>query len=73
MEDIEYELIGKIVPHHPHLKKLYSEHLKIEKELDHLEQYARYSPAAEVKHRELKKIKLRGKEKMMAIIGRYNS
>ncbi|HMO19073.1 MAG TPA: hypothetical protein PKA63_13525 [Oligoflexia bacterium] len=68
MDKAERELIKKIVPLNKNLKKLYYQHIKLEKEVEHLEQYARYSPAIAIKHSELKKKKLKGKEAIMDIL-----
>jgi uncharacterized protein YdcH (DUF465 family) len=71
MEKVDYELIDQIATHNPNLKKLYTRHKKLEKEVEHLEQYARYSSAAAIRHIQLKKEKLRGKEQMMRIVSGF--
>ena len=73
MEKAERELIQKAVNINPLLKKLYSRHQKLEKEVEHIRHYAKYSPAASLKHTELKREKLRGKEQMLAILQGFNT
>jgi uncharacterized protein YdcH (DUF465 family) len=73
MEKAERELIQKAVIINPVIKKLYARHQKLEKEVEHIRHYAKYSPTASLKHVELKREKLRGKEQMLAILQEINT
>jgi uncharacterized protein YdcH (DUF465 family) len=71
MKKVDYELIDQIATCNPKLKKLLTRHKKLEKEVEHLERYARYSSTAALKHIQLKKEKLIGKEKMMKMVSGF--
>jgi len=71
MEKVDHELINSLIPTNPSLKKLYSEHHKLEKLVFRFENYAHYSATAALKHQEYKKAKLRGVDSMMKIIAPY--
>jgi len=71
MEKYDHELIEELMPGDQKLKKLYSEHIKLEKEVSRFESYAGYSPSAALKQKEMKKAKLRGVEKIMTILRKH--
>ncbi|HQH27149.1 MAG TPA: DUF465 domain-containing protein, partial [Oligoflexia bacterium] len=48
--------------------ELYEEHLELEKEVEKLERYAAYSSSAALRHKQLKKEKLRGMDAIMSIL-----
>lgn len=54
----------------PELRKLYLKHLKLEKEVERFEEYAKYSHSASIRHNYLKKEKLRGKEELIRLISK---
>ena len=66
MEKADHELLMTILFSDPEIKKLYDKHRKLEKEVENLERYASYSSSAALRQRELKKLKLRGMEQLMA-------
>ncbi len=68
MEKKLKDIVFESLPKNPELKKLYLRHKKLEKEVERFEQYARYSTAAALRHKELKKEKLKGKEEILALI-----
>ncbi|MDR2337725.1 MAG: hypothetical protein LBE20_03635 [Deltaproteobacteria bacterium] len=68
MENADRELILSLCATNPRLKKLYNEHIKLEKVLARFERYAVYSPSAGLKLKELKIEKLRGVDEMMKIV-----
>jgi len=68
MEKADRELILSLSQSNPTLKKLYDKHIKLDKMITHLELYARHSPGADLKAKELKVEKLRGVDEMMRII-----
>jgi len=71
MENAEYQLIQKIVNSDLNLKKVYNRHLKLKKELEHIEKYAPYSTSAAIQYSKLKKEKLKGKEEIMSILSQF--
>lgn len=71
MENTDRELLMRIVPSNPNLKKLYDRHRKLEREVENLERYASYSAAARLRQQNLKKEKLRGMEMIMAILHQH--
>jgi uncharacterized protein YdcH (DUF465 family) len=73
MENADHQLIEQIVHSDQNLRKLYNRHLKLKKELEHLEKYAPYSSSAAMQHSKLKKEKLRGKEEIMAILSQFKA
>lgn len=68
MEKLEQELLEKIVPINPELRQLYNRHRKLEKEVERFGRYAAYSSSAALKHQELKKEKLRDKDRIIALL-----
>ncbi len=66
MERADHELLVSAMISDTELKKLYNRHRKLEKEVENLERYAAYSTSAALRQRELKKLKLRGMETIMA-------
>jgi uncharacterized protein YdcH (DUF465 family) len=68
MESSFRELIDEKLINNPKLKKLYLRHKKLEREVERFEQYARYSSAAAIRHKELKKQKLKWKEEIFSIL-----
>lgn len=66
MEKADHDLLMSILFSDPEMKKLYDRHRKLEKEVENLERYASYSSSAALRQRELKKLKLRGMEEIMA-------
>ena len=68
MEKADRELILNLKQTNPRLKKLYDEHVKLDKMIVRLEQYAKHSPSSGLKAKELKIEKLRGVDEMMKII-----
>ena len=71
MEKVDQELLLELAPAHPELKRLYEEHLKLEKEVERLERYSKYSSSAELRHKTLKKRKLMGMDTIMAILAEH--
>ena len=50
------------------LRRLQDQHRKLERELEHYGLYSAYSPSAQLKERELKKVKLKNKEMITTIL-----
>ncbi|MDL2291312.1 DUF465 domain-containing protein [Desulfovibrio sp. OttesenSCG-928-F20] len=71
MEKKEYELLEKLAPTHPDLKGLWDDHILFEKQLEKLESKSFLTPAEEQQVRQIKKMKLDGKTKLVALLQEY--
>ena len=71
MKKADQELLEDIIPSNVNLRRLYDRHRKLEKEVESIGRYARYSSAASLRQRELKKLKLQGMEEIMTILREY--
>ena len=71
MEAMDRELILKFMLHDTTLERLYREHNSLENMLDQLSSRAFLTAEEQVEVQRLKKRKLSGVDKMMAIVGRY--
>lgn len=71
MEKADRDLVLLISNTNPRLKKLYDEHLRLDKEIERYQHYAKYSSSAALHHRELKKAKLKGMDDIMAILSEH--
>jgi hypothetical protein len=73
MEKRELELLEKLAASHPDIKVLRDEHILYEKQLEKLENKSFLTPVEEQQVRQLKKQKLDGKTKLVALINEYAS
>ncbi len=71
MERTEEEFIISFLDKDPELKKYYEEHQDLEKKLEKYQHKAYLTPAEEVEKKRLQKLKLVGKDRIMAILGKY--
>ncbi|MCL1889935.1 MAG: DUF465 domain-containing protein [Desulfovibrionaceae bacterium] len=71
MDAPEMRLLEKYAPEDEELRSLWEEHKLFEKQLEKLENKSFRTPAEERQARELKKQKLEGKTKLVAILDRY--
>ncbi len=71
MDQRERTLLEKYAPRDEELRALQGEHALYEKQLEKLEAKAYRTPAEEMQRKQLKKQKLEGKTKMVAILERY--
>ena len=71
MEKKELELLQKLAPTHPDLKTLWDDHILFEKQLEKLEGKKFLTPVEEQQVRQIKKQKLDGKTKMVALLQEY--
>lgn len=71
MEKRELELLEKLAPAHPELKSLWDDHILFEKQLDKLEGKKFLTPVEEQQKVQLKKQKLDGKTKLVALLKQY--
>ena len=67
MEKSDLELIEKHAKDNNRLDRLYKEHLKLEKEIEELQALKIMSPVENKKLKELKKVKLAGRDEMEKI------
>lgn len=71
MEKADRELLMKLAPVDYTLRRLYEEHLHLEKELAEIEHLSSYSGAISMREKEIKKQKLRGMDSIMSILSSY--
>jgi uncharacterized protein YdcH (DUF465 family) len=71
MDKRELRLLEELAPKYSDLQALWDEHILFEKQLEKLEGKIYRSPQEEQRVRELKKQKLDGKTKLVALIDRY--
>lgn len=71
MEKRELELLEKLVPSHPDLKSLWDDHILFNKQLEKLENKAYLTPDEQTQVRQIKKQKLEGKTKLVALVNKY--
>lgn len=67
MEQADLDLIEKYSKENVQLDRLYKEHLRLEKEIEKIQSIRIKSPEEEKKLRELKKVKLEGRDQMEQI------
>lgn len=71
MEKADRDLLLELTPVHYNLRRLYEEHVTIEKELSEIEHLSAYSSALAIREKELKKLKLRGMDTIMSILSEH--
>lgn len=71
MEEKDLQLINKISPENPELKKLWEEHLEYKAKLDNYNRKKYLSAEDELKRREIQKLKLAGKDRIEDILRMY--
>ncbi len=70
MERSDRELIERVAVTNFEVKKLYERHKQLEERLDRLARKSYVTPSEEQEQRQLKQVKLRGVEKMLALANR---
>lgn len=73
MDQRETELLEKYSLNDPELKELWEDHVLYEKQVDKLESKPYRTPTEEQTLKQLKKQKLEGKTKLMALLDRHIS
>lgn len=73
MEKREEEQIVSLVDSVPELQSLYVEHLELKKQLEALNQKHHLTPEEEFEKKRIQKIKLAGKDRMMAILAAHRT
>ena len=71
MEKREFELLEKLAPTHPDLKSLWDDHILFNKQLEKLENKSYLTPDEQTQVRQIKKQKLEGKTKLVALLNKY--
>ena len=71
MEKREEEFIISLLDKDPELRKYYEEHQELEKKLLEFQHKPHLTAAEEVEKKRLQKLKLVGKDKIVAILGKY--
>lgn len=71
MDKNELQLLEKLAPAHPDLQALWDEHVLYEKQLEKLESKSFRTPQEEQQVKELKKQKLDGKTRLVALLDQY--
>lgn len=73
MEKREEEMILSLVDQVPELSSLYAEHQGLKKQLDKLNHKHYLTPEEELERKRIQKLKLAGKDRMMAILAAHRS
>ncbi len=71
MEQRDLELIKKYSSSDDKLRRLYEEHIDLEKKLDSLSGKAYLTPEEEMEKMRLKKVKLKGRDEIEIILSKY--
>jgi uncharacterized protein YdcH (DUF465 family) len=71
MEKYDEELISQWADKDPELKRYVEEHREFERKLEELEKKAFLTTEEETEKKNLKKLKLRGKDQIEAILSKY--
>ncbi len=73
MEEKDLQLIRKYVPHNQELKRLWDEHLDLEKRLEQFNRRNYLSTEDELLKKQIQKLKLAGKDRIEEILKTYRS
>jgi hypothetical protein len=71
MEERDKHLIEKHINHDEELKKFVEEHIMFEKQLEELNEKVYLTPDEEMKQKQIKKLKLAGRDKIEMILKKY--
>jgi uncharacterized protein YdcH (DUF465 family) len=69
----ENEVIEKMLNSNEEFKDLFTRHIELEQDLEALYSLKYFPPEVETKIKEIKKTKLRGKDKMEVLVAEYKS
>jgi len=73
MDKREEEAILSLLGQVPELESLYSEHADLKKQLDRLNHKHYLTPEEELEKKRIQKLKLAGKDRMMAILAAHRA
>jgi len=71
MEEMDLQLIRKLIPKDKELKALWDEHQDYEEKLEQLNRRRYLSTEEEMRRKEIQKLKLHGKDKIEQILRKY--
>jgi uncharacterized protein YdcH (DUF465 family) len=71
MEPRDEQTIVSLLDQDPELKKCYDEHLEFEKQLAEYQHKHHLTAEEEVEMKRIQKLKLSGKDRMMALLGKH--
>ena len=71
MDQADIQLITHLIPKNEKLRKLYNEHVKLDKQVARFQDYSNYSATAALRQQELKKAKLKGVDSIMEILNQH--
>jgi uncharacterized protein YdcH (DUF465 family) len=71
MEEMELQLIRRLIPKNEELKKLWDEHQGYEEKLEQLNKRRYLSTEEEIRRKEIQKLKLKGKDRIEEILRSY--
>ncbi|MFT4570991.1 MAG: hypothetical protein ACI8TX_001013 [Hyphomicrobiaceae bacterium] len=71
MESQEQELIDRLAPENPELQEANAEHTRLKARVEKLTSKVRLSPADELQKKELQKLKLAEKDKIVRILAEH--
>jgi len=71
MEQWELDLINKLIDKDEELKRLWEEHLELEKKIEEYNKRLYLTPEEEAEKNRLKKLKLAGKDRIQEILNKY--
>jgi len=71
LEENDIELIRKLLPNDEELRRLWAEHLDLEKKLEQYNKKHYLSSEEEMKRKEIQKLKLAGKDRIEEILSKY--
>jgi uncharacterized protein YdcH (DUF465 family) len=73
MEKRDLDLIQKLIPSDPELKRCMDEHEELERKLEEFKRRLYLTPGEEVERKKLQKKKLAGRDRIEAILARYRA
>ena len=71
MEEKDLQLINRLIPENPELKKLWEEHLEYKVKLEEFNKKKYLSAEDELKRKDIQKLKLSGKDQIEDILRRH--
>ncbi|MDO3379407.1 YdcH family protein [Geoalkalibacter halelectricus] len=72
MEEMDMELVERLVSESPKFRMLFEEHQLLEKELNEFEKKRYLTPEEELERKKIQKIKLAGKDEMTRLMRGYS-
>jgi uncharacterized protein YdcH (DUF465 family) len=71
MEQKDEEFIKSLLDRDPELRRYYEEHVTLERQLAEFQGRSHLTPEEEVEKKRIQKLKLAGKDRIMAILSRH--